>query len=669
MKKLIAAVVLPDDITQFERSYLARMNRIALVFFAAHVPFLATVAFVNETGALVAAALAAFGVAGPWLASRTLPNPRHVSMVFGVTAMFMGALLVHFGRGLWTIEMHFYFFVALALLAVFANPMVIVGAAVTVALHHLGLWLVAPQSVFNYDAPLSSVLVHATFVVVESVAACFVARSFFDNVIGLERIVAARTSELDGKNREMRLVFDHVQQGFLTLDGEGRLLAQHSKIAGTWFGAPTPGQTGWAYFGAVDPAFGQWLELGWESVRDGFLPLEVSLEQLPRRFKRGGQSWEVQYQPVLEGERLNQVLVLVSDITERLKRERSELTQRETLAVFEKLSRDRAGFLEFFSEAKDSVRTLISEPPPEGEVARRLIHTLKGNAALFGLSSVSRACHEVETRIAEQHDEVTRRDRHDVGAAWDDASGRVMRFLEGGTRSAIELEEAEYLAIVQAIDHGAPRAEVMKLIASWRNEPVRVRFERIAEQAQSLADRTGKGPIQVTVDSGALRLPREQFTKVWAALTHVTRNAVDHGLLPKEERPGQLELAARSEAGAVVLSFRDNGRGIDWDKVRVKARQSGLPNETLEDLEQALFAAGLTTRDEASELSGRGVGMGAVKEVVESLGGTIRVRSERNAGTTVELRFPEAVVTPADPREPLSAAVLTGATAPRAQAS
>jgi len=669
MKKLLTAVVLPPDITQFERSYLARMNRIALAFFAAHVPFLATVAFVNETGALVAAVLAAFGVAGPWLASRTLSNPRNVSMVFGVTAMFMGALLVHFGRGLWTIEMHFYFFVALALLAVFANPMVIIGAAVTVALHHLGLWFVAPQSIFNYDAPLSSVLLHATFVVVESVAACFVARSFFDNVIGLERIVAARTSELDGKNREMQLVFDHVRQGFLTLDAEGRLLAQHSKIAGTWFGAPASGQTGWSYFGGVDAGFGQWLELGWGSVREGFLPLEVSLDQLPRRLARGTQSWEVQYQPVLEGERLSQVLVLVTDITERLERERGELTQRETMAVFEKLSRDRAGFLEFFSEAKDSVRTLLTEPPPVHDMARRLIHTLKGNCALFGLSSVSSACHEVENRIAEQHEEVTRRDRHEVGAAWDAASARVMRFLEGGARSAIELEEADYLAIVQAIDHGAPRAEVMKLIASWRNEPVRVRFERIAEQAQHLATRTGKGQLRVTVNSGPLRLPREQFAKVWSALTHITRNAVDHGLLPKEERTGQLELEARSAGGELVLTFADNGRGVDWDKVRERAAATGLPSSTLEDLETALFAVGLTTRDDVSELSGRGVGMAAVKEAVESLGGTIRVRSERNAGTTVELRFPEAVVKTSDPREPFSPAVLTGATPPRAQAS
>src|SRR5205823_7385778 len=111
----------------------------------------------------------------------------------------------------------------IAMLAVFGNPSVIIAAAVTVALHHLVLWFALPQSVFNYDAPVWVVAVHAAFVVLESVAACFIARSFFDNVIGLERIVRARTAELDRRNRDMRLVLDNVGQGFATVDAAGVL--------------------------------------------------------------------------------------------------------------------------------------------------------------------------------------------------------------------------------------------------------------------------------------------------------------------------------------------------------------------------------------------------------------------------------------------------------------
>lgn len=170
------------------------MNRVALVFFALHVPVFALVAWANHTGPALAALLTSIVVLGPAAGEYTLTNPRSVSMIHGVSAMFMGGLLVHFGQGPAQIEMHFYFFALLAMCAVFGNPMVIVASTITVALHHLIIWLTLPRSVFNYDAGWWVVAIHAAFVVLEAIATCFIARSFFDNVIGLERIVQARTA-------------------------------------------------------------------------------------------------------------------------------------------------------------------------------------------------------------------------------------------------------------------------------------------------------------------------------------------------------------------------------------------------------------------------------------------------------------------------------------------
>jgi C4-dicarboxylate-specific signal transduction histidine kinase len=121
----------------------------------------------------------------------------------GITAMFMGGILVHAGQGPVQIEMHFYFFVLLALLAVYANPLVIVVAALTVAAHHLVLWFVLPASVFNYEAPLWVVAVHALFVILEAVAACFIARNFFDNVVELEQRIQERTHKLQEANDKL----------------------------------------------------------------------------------------------------------------------------------------------------------------------------------------------------------------------------------------------------------------------------------------------------------------------------------------------------------------------------------------------------------------------------------------------------------------------------------
>jgi hypothetical protein len=165
MTTLLASIVLPSEISEFERKYLARMNRIALVFFAMHVPIFVVIAWANQTRPALAALLSLAVLAGPAAAYFTLGNPRHVSVVHGIAAMFMGGLLVHFGQGPMQIEMHFYFFALIAMCAVFGNPLVIVAAAVTVALHHLVVWLVLPASVFNYDASVWVVAVHAAFVV------------------------------------------------------------------------------------------------------------------------------------------------------------------------------------------------------------------------------------------------------------------------------------------------------------------------------------------------------------------------------------------------------------------------------------------------------------------------------------------------------------------------
>ena len=147
-RSLIQFILLPKQQSDFEQTYLKRMNRIAFIFFLLHLPIFAAIAYFNDTGIGLASILTTAVIAGPALAMRTLQSQRSISVVHGITAMFLGGLLVHFGQGPVQIEMHFYFFVLLALLAVFANPMAIVAAAITAAVHHLVLWIALPSSVF-----------------------------------------------------------------------------------------------------------------------------------------------------------------------------------------------------------------------------------------------------------------------------------------------------------------------------------------------------------------------------------------------------------------------------------------------------------------------------------------------------------------------------------------
>jgi two-component system chemotaxis sensor kinase CheA len=161
-----------------------------------------------------------------------------------------------------------------------------------------------------------------------------------------------------------------------------------------------------------------------------------------------------------------------------------------------------------------------------------------------------------------------------------------------------------------------------------------------AEQITSLSQRLNKGDVTVHIDDGGVRLPRDCLTGFWSNFSHVVRNAIDHGLEMPDERKqhsksefGQIELMTRIERGEVIIQLVDDGRGIDWTHVAERAASMGLPTKTRQDLESALFADGLSTRAEATELSGRGVGLAAVKNTVKAMGGRISVESSIGHGT------------------------------------
>ncbi|HEX5656690.1 MAG TPA: ATP-binding protein [Polyangiales bacterium] len=645
MEKLMAFLLLPAQVSAFEQRYLARMNRVALVFFALHVPVFALIAAINETNPMLAVGLTMLVMAGPLLAMFSFENARAVSLVYGFTAMLMGGLLVHFGQGPVQIEMHFYFFALLAMLSVFANPMVIVVGALTVALHHALGWALVPSSVFNYQAPLWVVAVHAGFVVLESVATCFIARVFFDNVIGLEKIVEARTAQLDARNQDMRLVLDHVQQGLLTVDRDLRMSNESSRVIESWLGVPEAGQSFPTYLEARAPRVAHAFTMGWEQVLADMLPLELALEQLPRSFQIEARHFRMEYTPILHGAQLVQLLIVISDMTAEVEREKLELEQRDVMRILARVAADKAGVLEFFVEAAEQVATVV-ESRGDMRLQKRVVHTLKGNAMIFGVQTIARMCERMETNIDELGQLPSDAERAELADSWSTLCAKLELLIGERKSQHIEIDDAEYDDILSAVLRGAPRDAVASQIRSWRFEPTQRRLARIAHQAASLAERTGKGAIEVEILDGDMRLDAKRWASFWSAFVHCVRNSVDHGIESPEERagrgkgPGKLQLSTRLERGDLLIAISDDGRGVNWARVAEKARERGLPHQSHGDLVEALFADGLSTRDEASEYSGRGVGMSAVRASCHEHGGTVTVHDRVGGGTVVEFRFP-----------------------------
>jgi signal transduction histidine kinase len=638
-------LLLPAEQTPFEVEHLKKTNKIAVGFFWANLPVFLAVAFFNGTGSVLALALTLLALAGPTVALFTLSNQRSISVVQGITAMCMGGLLVHFGQGPLQIEMHFYFFSLLACLAVFGNPMVIVAAAVTVTLHHTVIWALIPASVFNYDASFWVVGVHASFVVVESVAAIYIARSFFDNVIGLEQIVAERTREVEAANASMRLVMAHVDQGLLTVDPDGTVAAERSSRVDEWLGAADSDAFA-DRLASVDASAAEWLDLGWSDVFGGFLPFEVTVDGLPKQVKADERTLAVDYVPIRGGEGdVERILVVLSDVTAELAQAAAEAERRQTLRMLDQFLSDRTGFLEFMGDASRLLHLLRKES--DIKISHRLLHTLKGNALSYGLDHFGQKLHELEALVMEEQRTPSEQEMDALMENWWLVEGSVSTLTGQRGDEVLELSRGTYEAIEQALANEAPAAEVLELVRSIPMEPVALRLERVAKQAARIGERLGRTELEIVTRDHGLQLCPDGWAPFWSSFVHVVRNALDHGLESPEDRTaagktagGNLTLEARELDGTVVVTCTDDGRGIDWDRVRVRAGELGLPSATQDDLVEALFFDGLTTRADATEFSGRGVGMAAVRQATHELGGTVSIVSEKGRGTIVTFRIP-----------------------------
>jgi two-component system chemotaxis sensor kinase CheA len=183
-----------------------------------------------------------------------------------------------------------------------------------------------------------------------------------------------------------------------------------------------------------------------------------------------------------------------------------------------------------------------------------------------------------------------------------------------------------------------------------RMVPVATLFGRFRRLVHDLSRETGK-TIDLITEGEGTEVDKTVIERLADPLVHLIRNACDHGLEPAEQRvaagkpvAGVIRLSAHQAGGEVVITVRDDGRGIDRERVRAKAEAQGLIQHGQpiadQDLLQMIFHPGFSTAAQVTNLSGRGVGMDVVKRTIDSLRGAIDVRSAPGEGSTMVLRIP-----------------------------
>lgn len=195
-------------------------------------------------------------------------------------------------------------------------------------------------------------------------------------------------------------------------------------------------------------------------------------------------------------------------------------------------------------------------------------------------------------------------------------------------------------------------SDLQETVMATRMRPIGRVWQRYPRMVRDLAREHGK-EIELELEGADTELDKNLIERISDPVTHLVRNAADHGLEPPDEREaagkpreGHIRVRAFQDQGRVNIQVVDDGRGVDPENLGAHAVEQGLvTREELrgmndDQIRRLLFRPGFSTSDEVTDVSGRGVGLDVVKERVEAAGGSIRIESEPGEGTLVELQLP-----------------------------
>ncbi|QCI98771.1 chemotaxis protein CheA [Agrobacterium larrymoorei] len=192
--------------------------------------------------------------------------------------------------------------------------------------------------------------------------------------------------------------------------------------------------------------------------------------------------------------------------------------------------------------------------------------------------------------------------------------------------------------------------EIQDSVMAIRAQPVKPVFQRMSRIVREVADMIGK-QIRLITEGENTEVDKTVIDKLAEPLTHMIRNAVDHGIETPEKREaagknpeGTVKLSAKHRSGRILIELADDGAGINRERVRQKAIDNDLiaadANLTDEEIDNLIFMPGFSTADKISDISGRGVGMDVVKRSIQALGGRISITSRPGLGSTFTMSLP-----------------------------
>ncbi len=462
----------------------------------------------------------------------------------------------------------------------------------------------------------------------------------------LERV----NRKLEARNEVMRTLLDHADDGFFGLDGRGRVLPEIAAVLPTLIGHDPRGKTLRDMLpGENGAAVADLLAL----ASDGTIPEALLRESLEYDWKIGGRVLRLDLR-LLSDDAVPRVLGKLRDVTA----ERHEACARQQRAEYQALVTAAVHHPEHFEIARAEIdsfaEALRAGEEDASDAARQQllisVHTVKATTRAYQMDATTSLLHGLEARLAGGDATV----RSEVVAAvleLDSQFAEVARLL--GVHDVGQLAKVDRRAL-GTLTYAAARLEGGASLAwglrALLLQPLKSELGGLDSIARGTAGDRAK-EVRVEVDAGSLRVDRLRLRSLLAVLPHLVRNAVAHGVERPDARvqagkprTGRIRVRASVEddGGCLRLIVEDDGAGVDREHLAavLESRGQDMPLRTDDDVLAALCLPELSTAEEADVHAGRGVGMSAVANEIEKLGGRLSLFSILGQGTRFTIDVP-----------------------------
>jgi len=494
---------------------------------------------------------------------------------------------------------------------------------------------------------------------------------------GLEQRVKERTQDLETANTSLtaiqaavRNLLDNAEQGFLTIDRDLKIGEQSSAACEAILGEAPAGRSIVELLCREMPsdqasAMQATLVSLFQDSSDFIRELKLGL--LPAAFELGGKSIRAGYKMLGD----NQLMLILTDVTETTRLaaqvERDRLRLEMIVLAFTESEAFTAlveEYREFIGTELPALLQQVAEPGRVSELYRRL-HTFKGLLAQFSFHRSPQRLHGFETALSDRTSWTAQAARQVF------APEQLQAEFQQDLNTIADILGPDFLASDRRLSLSQDRLKTMKQVASQAlasgcevSPSVRQLLRELAtlggldaksalalhgRGASALAARLDKEVGPVAIEGDATSLEPEIYGPFLRSLVHVFRNAVDHGIETPEARlsvgkpaEGSIRCSVRHGDHGLKIAIEDDGCGVDRETLEERLTASGVPSSQVAgiSLENMMFREGLSSRDSADEISGRGVGLAAVKAELDRLGGSVSVETGQGAGTRLCFHVP-----------------------------